>query len=364
MKYLNNQSSTWFSVIALSVLGLNTGCDVKTAVAPRNDVQVTQSKSFPLRSSTEEPAAAHFVNNRLFLWKEDETPEQMSRVLAIDTWMDDHDLQAGKLNAELAQIEEKLAPLDGAMKKKNLELNTAKNNINRKNSEILKTEKTLLALQESLRDASDRQPPDTSLLEGLKSQMKAAEDKKLTLQQDIIKLDADRSAAEIELAQLRQNPDLIERDKLKAARVADQDLGERQTAEIAGLVEWYDSPPSSVFFSIEQDGNVKASIDNWVLEKGGEPLSFTSTPPEGEKPTIINAKYEELGGVFQFTVLVYVDLEQSQVMEKYSFRVARLKYEAVDGRVYLAGKFIRTRYYSDGSTEVRDGFAKLIDRNN
>ncbi len=126
------------------------------------------------------------------------------------------------------------------------------------------------------------------------------------------------------------------------------------------MVDWYDSPPTSFFFSVEKDGTVNAaSIDGWVLEKGSEALSFTSTPEPGEKPTIINAKYVELGGVFLFDVLVYGDVEQTQILEIYSF-----KYDSLDGRTYLAGKFTRTHFNLDGTVEVRDGFAKLIDRNN
>jgi len=221
-----------------------------------------------------------------------------------------------------------------------------------------------LVLYMSLKDASDRDPSDTAIVEGLLAEIKTGEGKKLVLQQDLAKLAADRSAAEAELAQLKRNPDLIERDRLSALRAADESLGQSNSAEIARLVDWYDSPPSSFFFSIRRDGSIAVSIDHWVLEKGAEALNFTSTPPAGQKPTIINTQYTELGGVYQFDVLVYLDPEQTQIMDTYSFRVARLKYDAADGRVYLSGKITRTRLNMDGTTEVRDGFAKLIDRNN
>jgi hypothetical protein len=359
-----NSSFALFSVILLSLLTFNTGCDVQTAVAPRDEVKTVRSKNFPLRKSVEEFGTVRFVNNRLFLWKEDETPEQMSTVLAIDSWMDDHDILASKLNAELAQLEEKLAPLNSAMKKKNQEINSAKINIGKKAAEITKLEKLLTSLEASLKEASGGQSPDLTALEGLQNQIKDAEAKRGVLQQEKIALEAARSSAVTELAQLAEDPGLQERKKLASAREDDERIGQSKTAEITRLVDWYDSPPSSFFFSIEKDGTVQASIDDWVLEKGSEALSFTSTPVDGQKPTLVHVQYLEVGGVFLFDVLVYGDLEQTQIVETYSFRLARLKYDSVDGRIYIAGKFSRTRFNDDGSIEVRDGFAKLIDRNN
>ena len=52
---------------------------------------------------------------------------------------------------------------------------------------------------------------------------------------------------------------------------------------------------------------------------------------------------------------------QTQLAAIYSFRIGRVKYDSLDGLNYFGGDIIRK---TPGSSEVRRGIAKMVDRNN
>jgi hypothetical protein len=356
--------SVWYGITIVSLLLFNSGCEVQTAVAPREEVVTTPLRKFPARTRESEVASLRFVNNRIFLWKEDQTPEQMSRTLEIDRWLDDHDLIASKINNEVADLEAKISVVQEQIKNKNLELFKARNWVKKNTDELTKLSKSIIALNQSLKEANSKQPPDEALVKNLEIQLAASSEKQNSLQKENEKLKISIESLNREIAKLSDSPEIKERDQALESKAQDEQEAQDKTLEVSSLVDWFETPPVSVDFTVEKDGKLEVSLDGWVIEKGGEALDFTTAISPESKPTILNAQYLELGGVYLFDVLIYADPAQSQVKESYSFRLARIKYDSADDRVYLGGKFTRTRILANGQTEIRDGMAKLIDKNN
>jgi hypothetical protein len=188
---------------------------------------------------------------------------------------------------------------------------------------------------------------------------------KKRLQTELQKKGSEWQAAEVAMRSLEAKlaPLAEELEQLEAHQAEIENSGREKVDAIMQVVEWYKDQPSSVSFRFTPEGRIEGSISNWNLDDDAGPRNFSTQVAEGEKPTLGKIVYEPLGGVFNFEAYVYADEAQTKLRETYAFRVARVNYDAPDGRQFFKGEMVRTRMVA-GKAEVRRGVAKLVDRNN
>ena len=325
------------SGIILSLVCLS--CEVKTAIAPRIDLVPSHLAGIFNKQSI------RLTNNRFFLWPENVTSEQVSRVLEVSDEMDDLDRKLFPMHQRLANLEVETAPLLEGIQSKELALQKKTNAFSKKALSLKKIENDL----SSAPGESD------------KRKLEAA---KALLEGEIHQIQADQALLEAEAQKLRESPLLIEKNLLTLTRKENEELGRKYLEEVKSIVVWYDTQPTSVAFQFDDAGVPQASISGWVMDRDEGVRDFSTKSAPEEKPTIENLKYDEVGGVYEFDVRVYEDSVQSRLRETYSFRIARTNYGSEDGKIYFSGKIKRLRSLPGGGIEERQGAAKLVDKIN
>jgi hypothetical protein len=115
--------------------------------------------------------------------------------------------------------------------------------------------------------------------------------------------------------------------------------------EVDAHVWLFNSSPIRFGFEFNEDRTIHAWIANWDLSKiNDSEIAENDAPKEfsTDNDSIRRVRFEELGGVFTFEVY--------SPGAVYYFKIARAKYEAVDGRKHAKADVIRC--------SVKDGFGK------
>ncbi len=334
------------------------GCEPKTAVAPRTDVIASNLENFPRKD-------IEFHSNQLFLWPPGVTPQKVSRVLFLSDEIDRLESKIGPLKNRLDQLDIQLHDVDESIRIKRLEVSSKVSRINRKKEDLRRKNEQLDSAQQLEQQERAKSAPDPDVLRRLTVDQEALGNQRTILSNEMRILESQKATVEQDIVNLSQNPLLQERERLRPEKKLDEDTKAEHLREVTNIVTWYDPQPAEIGFHFLEDGGIKVWIRGWCLNREEmKEWEFSTVAEDGKKPTIENVKYREYGGLFEFDVKVYEDEEQTQLREFYSFRIARTKYNSGDGKIYYTGTMKRTRVNPDGTLEVRDGIAKLVDKNN
>jgi len=376
--------------------GAMMGCEPAPAVAPRTNLSFQTLKSFPKQD-------IDFYAAQLFLWPEGVTAKEISRVLALSDDMERLEQEISPASLRFSDLKERLAASEPEFVKQEQLLNGQKKDLNKsisnKRNALRKRSEELEAAKKSEEEEKKKENPDPELLKKLADTRIRLEGEVAVIEKEIPVLEEQRSALEKEILDVRNSPDHVELKDLESKIAVNFDLKNTDFQEVTKTVIWHDPAPKPVKLHFEKDGSISALIQGWNItrddverikkeeeaeqkkdlpdldrlkkladrrqkleDEGNRDFSTKSKP--GKKPTILNVKYTELGGIFDFDVNVYEDDAQTQLRETYAFHIARTKYDSKDGKIYYTGTMIRTRVKPDGTTELRRGVAKLIDKNN
>ncbi len=341
------------SCLALLVLA---GCGkVDTAVAPRDNVQPLALRTFPKQDW-------RLANNKFFVWRDDMTPEQVSRAVAISKEIDKLDGSALPLNRRHLELDSQLSLLKDELKALNSVLRPLKTQFDKVTKLKAEAEKAVAAAEKGLKLEKDKPVPTPETVAQLEAELATQKANVATHTATLEALAPKKKKAEDDVAAKKAVADPLqsEMDDLEARQLVIEEAGRKQVDEIMTVVEWYKDQPTSVTFQFQKDGTIAASITGWNMGDDLGPRSYTTNSGEGLKPTMGNVTYTELGGIFEFDVFVYTDEAQSNLRETFHFRIGRTKYDYPDGRVFFGGEITRTS--ADGT--IRRGQAKLVDRNN
>lgn len=330
------------------------GCGAPNAEAPRDNVQAVQLKTFP-------KANWRLINNRLFLWREDVTPEQISRAQAIGKEIDELDGQAMPLNRRHKVLEDQIAIVQKELKPSTKSLQKVNPQLTTSTKDLTAAQKDLEAAQKTLTEEKGKPAPDVAAVQKLELQVAELNGRIAILQKQVdwFKAEKERLEKDISTVKLTLTPLQEEMEALETKKLEIELAGRARVDEIMKVTDWYKDQPTAVAFQFESNGTIHGSISGWNLSDGMGPRSFASKVGAGRKPTMGKIKYEDVGGIFEFEVYVYADDDQKVLRETYAFRVGRIKYEVADGRNFFGGEITRTK-----GTEVRKGYAKLVDRIN
>lgn len=342
----------WFSVAVLLA-----NCGVESVVAGRNPVVPEELRKFPERSW-------RLTNVRLFLWRDDMTSEDVSETREIGDRLDELDLAAIPLNSEQLALNNQLIPVKDSYYLINKQLRSLKKAV----KNIGKSKKAAETDQETAKTELDKllAGPDPDPVK-----VRALEDK-ITELSGTIQAQA-QALLEIAPTQTQVQADLdakrTERKRLEALMSA---LGAKQAKifmegkervdRLMEIVDYYKEQPSAVALILEDDGTTRVNISSWNLGDGNGAQNFSSVPPlGGGDPAIYNVSYEPVGGVYEFDLDVFEDLERTEIRDTFHFKFSRTNYDATDGRTFFGGEIEKYNYDED---ESRYGIAKLADRNN
>lgn len=341
------------SIVALLALA---GCgQVDTAVAPRENVQALELRSFPKQDW-------RLANNKFFIWRDDMTPEQVSRAVAIGKEIDKLDGSALPLNRRHLELASELTPLKEEFKALNAVLRPIKTQFDKATKLKADAEKAVAVAEKSLKLEKDKPVPTPETVAQLEAELATQKGVVATQTATLEAIAPKKKKAEDDVAAKKAQIDPLqsEMDDLEARQLVIEEAGRQQVDEIMQVVEWYKDQPTSVTFQFQQDGTIAASISGWNMGDDLGPRNYTTNFTDDVKPTMGNVTYTELGGIFEFDVYVYTDEAQTSLRETFHFRISRIKYDYPDGRLFFGGEITRTS--ADGT--IRRGQAKLVDRNN
>jgi hypothetical protein len=335
------------------------GCGVESALAPRDEVRPVELLGFPKQDW-------RLVNNKFFLWREDMSPEQVSKAMEISRKIDDLDGEALPLNRQHSELDAKITPLKDAIREIKTELRPIKTEHEKAKKGKAKAEKALAEAEANLKVEKDKPTPSEEVLTALTAEVEAQKTALAEFDAKIEDLGPKREKLElgITVREVLLEPLEKEMTALEEKQLEIETAGREKVDEIMTVVDWYKDQPTAVTFQFEKNDRgeekINASIQGWNMGDDLGPRNYSTEAAEGEKPTMGNVTYTEKGGIFEFDVYVYTDDTQATLRETYHFRVGRIKYDNPGGRQFFGGEVSRTS--ADGT--VRRGLAKLVDRNN
>ncbi|NBU21430.1 hypothetical protein EBS43_08520 [bacterium] len=341
-----------------TLLGSSTiACHVKPAYAPRSEIQAQEYQQFPQQS-------LRFPSNKLFLWPEQTSMPLIARVMQISARMEALESSLAPLNERHALIREQAQQIQDQVNEKRGLLTSKTRQLNRANVALQNKNILIEQKRAEINDETTREVRNELRIQELQSELAQLQEELSTLQTQIQSYTAQITQLQQEIRSLSTDPRLGEEDQIANQIRENEDEGRRNTQEVISLVEWYHQQPTSISFEPKPDGTTKVFISGWTLDRNEGARDFSSEAGPGLQPTITNIRYSTQGGIYEFDVLVYHDMQQTQLKETYSFRLARVKYSSPQDKIYLSGKMKRTRIRNDGTLEVRQGVAKLVNSNN
>ncbi|MGE0615521.1 MAG: hypothetical protein AB7P04_07760 [Bacteriovoracia bacterium] len=319
MMRMSPRALLFMSGIMAAIAGavLSSACAPKARLA---EVKVDKLKPHPLERFAFAPEESiRMSNNKLFLWRQDMSPEHVQTASKIADEIDALDERSLTVQKRVAELETDQAAVEDERKSVKSDLGKLGRSVTKKQTE----------LDTEMAKAPDQQDPD----------------KIKQLETELADLAAQKVAKEARFGEL--NEELKELDGLRDEADKIAVSGQEKVQKIMEVVDWYKKQPESFVFAREKDGSFSVSISNWGVVDGEDARSFSTA--DG---TILNVKYEELGGVFEFEVAVAEG-------ESYAFKVARSRYGSQAdpyGRIFLRGDI---RHKRAGQPD-RLGKAKLI----
>lgn len=346
-------------VVLAGIAALLAGCGkAKPAMATRDYLVAQELRVFP-------PENLRLANNKFFLWKVEMTPEQASRAQAIARTLEELDSEAVPLNRRRLELESQMEPLQEDIRLLSKHERGMKRLVGLSERNLNKLKKEVSALEAQLEAQETGTPEATAEAQARHRQLWEKRARVAALEEQVEAARPVLEGLEEEISGLRERLEPLQQEleTLEARQFEVELKGREKVEEIMEVVDWYQSPPTSVAFQFEKDGSVSAAISGWDLEDEAGPRNFSTEAGPVGVPTIRNVRYTPLGGVFEFEVLVFENDDPSRLRESYEFRISRTRYDATDGRRYFTGEITRKRQVGD-QLEVRRGVAKLIDRNN
>ena len=315
----------FFAGIGLIFLGsLGVGCgEMNHAIAPRNNISIPATASFPKKS-------IRLNRADLFLWRNDMTSEKMTRVLKLGEQQEDLEAKSGPINEKIQSLSDQIQPLLDQIEEKEL---------------------TLIGIKESISQKQN----DLST---------APELDKPAIQKEIDELSTQKAAVESDLKNLKSDENYRKKVALELELKSGQTQLQLAIDEIKTLVHFYDPPPQYIDFQFKSDGSFIVNISRWMIDSSDGPRDFTSKVSGNKPPTITGLEYRETGGRVNFDVQVY-DLKKPDVLTAiYHFDVARSNLDKNNGKTYFTGNLTRKVPQPDGSFISTQGVAKFVDKNN
>jgi peptidoglycan hydrolase CwlO-like protein len=345
----------FISCILIPFFLMASGCGKLSVQTQSANVSPQALRGFPAQSM-------RFVNNRWFLWKANMTPDDVATALKLSQHLDDLDTQAGPLNDEYTSLNNELAPLTAALTPYQSELTFVNSLMTSSTTELSTVKTNLQTAQTQLAQAQAVSPQNQATIQSLQSQIAGYNGQVTELNKTIAKLKAPAIITQSHITTINNSitPIQTQLNQIQPQRAAIQQDGQTTTEAIMLVVDWFQTQPNSVSLQFDSSGNLGVTISGWQLLNAAGTASFSTTPAVRMKPTIGNASYQEVGGIYQFDVYNYADVAQTQLSETYHFNVSRTHYDSPDGRIFLGGDVTVT--YANGN--VRSGQAELVDRNN
>jgi len=347
-------------VVALKVTLalLLVGCGVGTVRAPYRPVTPPELKHFPAQDW-------RLVNNKLFLWREDMTPAQVTTARRISERLDELDSQALPYNRRSTELSLKIDPLKEtarALGRQSRDLQSAIAKLGKRKAELVKK---LTGLEKALADEKAKPVPEPAELARLAAEIEETSSQKKTVETDTATQQGRKKDVDAELGRVRITLAPLEAEMEDVARhqAEIEEKGRTKVDEIMQVVEWFKDQPTSIVFQFDRSGGIEASLSGWNLGDDAGARDLSTRPGPGGKPTLTDVTYAPAGGIFAFNAHIFADPEQKELRETYSFRVGRIKLDATDGRCFFSGEIVRRRFTRAG-VETRRGIAKLVDRNN
>lgn len=361
-------------IYGLSLLGLGLGgigCDVKQAEAPQERVEAVKFKEFNLPAPKD---TIMLTSNQLFLW-----PDKVSEAVATRVFDISQEIDRNEKDRITLEARQKVLHSDPIVEESNEKIKAKKRDLNTTSGQITKikanlgTQRRKLAkLETELTTELARVPQDSTKVSELQKQVNDYNAQIKDLEEvQIPRLEAERDKAQQSLDQLvlglntilQSNQTELDRVSGEIERV--DKLGKSLIDEVMTLADpWYDMSQSRVSFKTKEDGSLSISISHWILDDKGNFRDFSSEPNLNAKPTIQNIKYDKLGGIIDFDVIVYEDeMKQDKITETFSFHISRNNYQAGEEKFCFQGDLYRKRTLPNGQVDVRKGVAKLIDSN-
>ena len=351
-------SKLYHTLLISSILGSSTlACHVKPAHAPRDEIKAQEYQTFPQES-------LRFPSNKLFLWPEQTSPSLIARVMEISSRMDTLEGSLAPLNERHAAMREQVQQIQNLIDEKRGLITSRTRQLNRANTNLQNKATLIEQKTTELNSETQKDVRDEVRIQEIRTQIETLQGEAATLQVQIQSLTTQISQLQQDLRTLSSDPRLSEESQIASQIRENEDEGRRNTQEVISLVDWYHQQPTSISFEPKPDGTLKVSISGWTLDRNEGARDFSSEATPGGQPSIRHIRYTPTGGVYEFDVFVYADSEQTKLKETYSFRLARVKYSNPQGKIYLSGKIKRVRTRGDGTLEVRQGVAKLVNSNN
>lgn len=294
------------------------GCNAPEAVAPKRDLIPAALRSFP-------PENISFESAKFFLWKTGTTPQMVTDVQNAGKVIENNDWVIFNLNRDLLLLN---AECDAVA-----ECQTKRDELLAKNDEIAMTDGML------------REAVDEASRSELAGQRETQLGERATLGAQLEALKTGLGA------KIKQSAEL-------------QEGANRAVAVIEDSTDWFKQSPTGFNVKFNQNGKVGIKIFGW---RGKNYKS--------DDDTIVDATYNEMGGVLKFTVLQFTDSTRTRVFEKYEFNLRRFNYARADleKRIYVTGD-ITLKIEPDFCDEknpakyleacTRKGVVKLINRKN
>lgn len=346
--------------LALAAILVLVGCGQADSVRAKQELVVPVAlKAFPAEDW-------RLVNNKFFLWGENLTAEEVSRVKAIADRIDELDSLAVPLNRKRFALESQIEPLESDIELLEDQHYSLDELVQNTRTSLGEAETNLSGLKKDLDEERSKPQPAEDVIRSLESKLAAAQAVVTTLQSQLEQEQAVEEEMREKIVELQEELEPIqeELDAVNEKQFPIEIEGQAKVEEITQLVHWYKDQPSSVAFKFQEDGSISASIEGWNLGDNQGQRRFSTRKGVNDKVTMGNVSYEPLGGVFEFEAYVYEDpAKNERLRETYAFKISRSKYNAEDGRKFFTGEITRTRLTANG-TEVRRGIAKLVDRNN
>jgi hypothetical protein len=349
------------SVFSSLLLVLVSSCGVKEAGVGKNEIFAPKLSVFQNRNF-------RAVDNRIFLWPEQILPDQVSRAIEIGKVMDRVQSESIGIRTQLTQIRNRLKANEDQIDLAYLKSNSEKNELRTKLKDLRTIAANLKSTREKKETEAQKPIPDLMLIQSLEDKQAEIEKIHKDLSGQIDQSKEKIKMIDLEISRLTDAPELslekTKKDDIEQKLQLMTEIGEKSLREVQSLVYWFEPQPSEISMIFENDGSLSVTISGWAVNQDEGPRDFSTQSKHGQKPTIQNARFTPLGGIFEFDVLVYNDLDQTHLRETYSFRLALNPPDSENSAGYLVGDVTLSRYLPQGKKETQKGQAKLIDRLN
>ena len=346
------------------------GClKAKQAVAPINEpVQALPLQEFDLADLADDSGELSLRSNRIFLWREAVTPEQVSATLATSRELDRLEETRPALDRRIKRIEEDFAPQFEEEQALDLSIRKA----------VRKVDRATRAL------ATEEAKP-----EGERDLVKLED-----LRQKLVLAQTEETQARASLEELYQRGGFGEAIASRSEAMRDMEEIERQIqGRITDLdrdVEYFQQPPSLVRFrfpkresgDFDSAGTISAKFEGWKLPGESDARTYAT-----DDQSIQDLSFRKKGGVLTFKIVVFEDPSLTVALaaeqgiaprETYCFRLVRNRYDQIgkDPRKFFGGEVfqiqgatstcepndLKTRVQSDPSFRMRQGIVKMQDK--